>query len=339
MTSKPTLTPEVLVPRLGDYLVDKALISGEQLSEALDYQKELKNAGRDELIGEILVNKGFIPRPRLDQAITEQILQLRNALQVANRTLEQRVIQRTLELQNALNKLSDLDRMKSNFISNISHELRTPLTHIKGYQELLLAGAMGKLNAEQESTVNIIKKSSERLERLIEDLISFSLVAKGDVTLKLSSVNIGVLVGNVVKHNQPKAEEKKITLKAKIPENLPIIKADEQKISWVVMQLLDNSLKFTPEYGKIDVSLNLVDMGILLSIEDSGIGIPAKSITEIFEPFHQLDGNSTRKYGGTGLGLTLVRQIIEAHHSQIHVTSEVGKFSKFEFLLSLIDQA
>ena len=337
MTTKLTLTPEVLVPRLGDYLVVKGLITREQISDALEYQKEIKKAGREELIGEILVNKGFIPRTRLDQAITEQILQLRNALQEANRTLEQRVIQRTLELQSALNKLSELDRMKSNFISNISHELRTPLTHIKGYQELLLAGAMGKLNPEQESTINIIKKSSERLERLIEDLISFSLVAKGDITLKLSSVNIGVLVNNVVKHNQSKAEEKKIHLLAHIPENLPIIKADEQKISWVIMQLLDNALKFTPECGKIDVSMQLVDMGILVSIEDSGIGIPSKSISEIFEPFHQLDGNSNRKYGGTGLGLTLVRQIIEAHHTQIHVTSEIGKFSRFEFLLSLID--
>ena len=106
----------------------------------------MKIAGHVELLGEVLVNKKFINRKLLDQAITEQILQLRNLLQEANRTLEQRVIQRTIELQNAMNKFSELDRLKSNFISNISHELRTPLTHIKGYQELLLAGAMGPLN-------------------------------------------------------------------------------------------------------------------------------------------------------------------------------------------------
>jgi signal transduction histidine kinase len=205
MINTPSITPEILVPKLGDYLVEKGHITTDQLGEALDHQKELKTAGRVELLGEVLINKKFISRTLLDQAITEQILQLRNALQEANRTLEQRVIQRTMELQSALNKLSELDRLKSNFISNISHELRTPLTHIKGYQELLLAGAMGPLNPEQENTINIIKNSSERLERLIEDLISFSLIAKGEITLTKAPVNIGFLVSNVVNHNLTKA--------------------------------------------------------------------------------------------------------------------------------------
>jgi signal transduction histidine kinase len=337
MSNQPALTPEVLVPKLGDYLVKKGHITMDQLVEALEQQKLLKDSGKVELLGEILIGKGFIQRKLLDQAITEQIVQLRNGLAEANHTLEQRVIQRTLELQNALNKLSELDKLKSNFISNISHELRTPLTHIKGYQELLLAGAMGQLNPEQVSTVNIIKKSSERLERLIEDLISFSLATKGEVSLKLTPVNIGALVQNVVNHNLIRAEEVKITLKAHVPENLPIIKVDEQKISWVMMQLLDNSLKFTPEKGKINVGLDVQDMGIHISVEDSGIGIPKNKIGEIFEPFHQLDSNSTRRYGGTGLGLTLVKQIIDAHHSHIIVTSELGKFSRFEFTLPIID--
>lgn len=337
MTDQPALTPEVLVPKLGDYLVKKGHITREQLDEVLALQRSMKDSGKVELLGEVLVTKGYILRKVLDQAITEQIVQLRNALQDANQTLEQRVIQRTIELQNAMDKLSELDKLKSNFISNISHELRTPLTHIKGYQELLLAGAMGELNPEQESTVNIIKKSSERLERLIEDLISFSLVTKGEVALKPSPVNIGVLVQNVVNHNLLRAENEKITLNVNIPENLPIINLDEQKISWVLMQLLDNSLKFTPEKGKINIEMSVQDMSVHVSVADTGIGIPADKINEIFEPFHQLDSNSTRRYGGTGLGLTLVKQIIEAHHSQITVTSEVGKYSKFEFALPIID--
>jgi signal transduction histidine kinase len=335
MINTPSITPEILVPKLGDYLVEKGHITRDQLGEALEYQKELKFAGRVELLGEVLINKKFISRTLLDQAITEQILQLRNALQEANRTLEQRVIQRTMELQSALNKLSELDRLKSNFISNISHELRTPLTHIKGYQELLLAGAMGPLNPEQENTINIIKNSSERLERLIEDLISFSLIAKGEITLTKAPVNIGFLVNNVVNHNLPKAKDKNISLNVTIPDNLPIAQVDEQKFSWVIMQLLDNSLKFTPDYGKIDITLLEKDNGIQISVEDSGIGISQENIGEIFEPFHQVDGKSTRRYGGTGLGLTLVRQIIEAHNSHIMVSSEVGKFTKFEFILPI----
>jgi signal transduction histidine kinase len=112
---------------------------------------------------------------------------------------------------------------------------------------------------------------------------------------------------------------------------------DEQKFSWVIMQLLDNSLKFTPDYGKIEVTLIKKDSGIQVSIEDTGIGISQENIGEIFEPFHQVDGKSTRRYGGTGLGLTLVRQIIEAHNSHILVSSEVGKFTKFEFILPISD--
>ena len=337
MTNTPSITPEILVPKLGDYLVEKGHITKDQLVEALEHQKELKTAGRVELLGEVLISKKFINRTLLDQAITEQILQLRNLLQEANRTLEQRVIQRTMELQSALNKLSELDRLKSNFISNISHELRTPLTHIKGYQELLLDGAMGQLNPEQENTINIIKNSSERLERLIEDLISFSLVAKGEISLMKAPMNIGFLVNNVVNHNLTKAKEKNISLKASIPDNLPIVHVDEQKFSWVIMQLLDNSLKFTPDYGKIEVTLIKKDSGIQVSVEDTGIGISQENIGEIFEPFHQVDGKSTRRYGGTGLGLTLVRQIIEAHNSHILVSSEVGKFTKFEFILPISD--
>jgi signal transduction histidine kinase len=336
MTNAPSITPEILVPKLGDYLVEKGLITSEQLVEALEHQKELKSAGRVELLGEVLISKNFINRTLLDQAITEQILQLRNLLQEANRTLEQRVIQRTMELQSALNKLSELDRLKSNFISNISHELRTPLTHIKGYQELLLAGAMGQLNPEQENTINIIKNSSERLEKLIEDLISFSLVAKGEITLSKAPVNIGFVVNNIVNHHLPKAKVKNISLNASIPDDLPVVQVDEQKFSWVIMQLLDNSLKFTPDDGKIDVTLIKKDSGIQISVEDSGIGISQENIGAIFEPFHQVDGKSTRRYGGTGLGLTLVRQIIEAHNSHIIVTSEVGKFTKFEFFLPII---
>jgi len=335
MTNTPSITPEILVPKLGDYLVEKGLITKEQLGEALDNQKELKTLGRVQLLGEVLINMKFVSRTLLDQAITEQILQLRNALQEANRTLEQRVIQRTMELQSALNKLSELDRLKSNFISNISHELRTPLTHIKGYQELLLAGAMGQLNPEQENTINIIKNSSERLERLIEDLISFSLVAKGEITLTKAPVNIGFLVNNVVNHNLTKAKEKNISLTASIPDDLPIVKVDEQKFSWVIMQLLDNALKFTPDHGKIDVTVNRMDSGVQVAVEDSGIGISQENIGEIFEPFHQLDGKSTRRYGGTGLGLTLVRQIVEAHNSHIIVSSVIGKFTKFEFILPI----
>lgn len=337
MTSQHALTPEVLVPRIGDYLVERGFLKPEQLNHALEMQKTYRANGKNILLGDLLLELNFIERNRLDQAITEQIIQLRNALEESNRTLEQRVIQRTHELQVALNKLAELDKLKTNIIANISHELRTPLTHIKGYQELLLAGAMGDLSPEVSNTLVTIRRSTERLERLIEDLINFSQMSKGDVALRLIEADLNRMVANVLKHSQPKADEKNITLTAKLPDTPAVIRMDEEKISWVVLQLLDNAIKFTKPEGNVTVTIRQEPIGYRISVEDTGIGIPAEKMDEIFEPFHQLDGSSTRRYGGTGLGLSLVKQIIEAHHSQINVSSEVGKYSKFEFTLPFVN--
>jgi len=337
MTSQHALTPEVLVPRIGDYLVERGFLKPEQLNHALEVQKTYRTNGKNILLGDLLLELKYIERNRLDQAITEQIIQLRNALEESNRTLEQRVIQRTHELQVALNKLAELDKLKTNIIANISHELRTPLTHIKGYQELLLAGAMGDLSPEVSNTLITIRRSTERLERLIEDLINFSQMSKGDVALRLVEADLNKMVANVLKHSQPKAEEKKIILTAHLPDTPAVIRMDEEKISWVVLQLLDNAIKFTKPEGTVTVAIRQEPIGYRISIEDTGIGIPAERMDEIFEPFHQLDGSSTRRYGGTGLGLSLVKQIIEAHHSKISVTSEVGKYSRFEFTLPFVN--
>lgn len=337
MTSQHALTPEVLVPRIGDYLVERGFLKPEQLNHALEMQKTYRANGKNILLGDLLLELKLIERNRLDQAITEQIIQLRNALEESNRTLEQRVIQRTHELQVALNKLAELDKLKTNIIANISHELRTPLTHIKGYQELLLAGAMGDLSPEVSNTLVTIRRSTERLERLIEDLINFSQMSKGDVALRLIEADLNRMVANVLKHSQPKADEKNITLTAKLPDTPAVIRMDEEKISWVVLQLLDNAIKFTKPEGNVTVTIRQEPIGYRISVEDTGIGIPAEKMDEIFEPFHQLDGSSTRRYGGTGLGLSLVKQIIESHHSQINVSSEVGKYSKFEFTLPFVN--
>src|SRR5690606_35640309 len=146
----------------------------------LEMQKTYRANGKNILLGDLLLELNFIERNRLDQAISEQIIQLRNALEESNRTLEQRVIQRTHELQVALNKLAELDKLKTNIMANISTELRTPLPHFKGYQEPCLAGAIGDLSPEVSTTHVTIRRSTERLERLIEDLINFSQMSKGD---------------------------------------------------------------------------------------------------------------------------------------------------------------
>lgn len=327
------VAPEMLVPRLGNYLLEKGTLSETQLKQALDFQQEQIKHERPLLLGQALLELGLVNRETLDQAITEQILQLQDALQQANRRLEQRVHERTLDLQNALDKLSQLSRLKSDFISNISHELRTPLTHIKGYLNMLSDGSLGGLTSTQADALSVMIRSEERLEKLISDLIQFSQTANGEFTLKLAPVNLAGIIDQAVKRSAQRAQAKQVRLQVDLAQELQLVYADEEKIFWVLLQLLDNAIKFTPSGGTVCVKAGADEHKVKIGIADTGIGIPDHRIEEIFEPFHQLDSSSTRKYNGTGLGLALVKNIVEAHGSLIKVHSALERGSVFEFTL------
>jgi signal transduction histidine kinase len=340
MMEEHRLTPEMLVPRMGEYLIHKGLITDDHLKKALDYQQEALSKGSPVLLGQALIDLKLINRSALDQSVTEQILQLRSALQAANRTLERRVEERTAELQKALERVSELSQLKANFISNISHELRTPLTHIKGYLELLITESLGKVTEEQHHALQVSQQSSGRLETLIEDLIMVSMASRGELSIQQENVDIRRLASLAVKSPANKALERGVNLHAMIDDNVPPVQADSQKIAWVLNQLMDNGIKFTPSGGSVVVSVKREGENlVIVSVTDTGIGIPSDRLNDIFEPFHQLDGSTTRRYGGTGLGLSLVRQIIEAHGSMLEVQSTEGRGSTFKFPLLAVAQA
>jgi signal transduction histidine kinase len=332
--SLPKLTPEMLIPRLGEYIVQKGLISDNDLHKALAYQQEQVALGKHYLLGQALMDLKMLDRSTLDEAVTEQIIQLRSALQASNRNLEQRVKERTSELNEALERLSELSQMKANFVANISHELRTPLTHVKGYLELLVTGSLGDVSEEQKHALQISQRSAAKLESMIEDLIMFSLASRGEMSMKLDAVDIRRIMSLAVKSATAKADERGVKLSTSFPENAPAVQADPEKIGWALNQLIDNGIKFTQSGGSVAVALKEEGRNlILVSVTDTGIGIPPERLREIFEPFHQLDGSSTRHYGGTGLGLSLVRQIVEAHGSLLDVQSVEGRGSVFKFPL------
>lgn len=334
MAMQPQLTPEILAPRLGEYLVRTQRISEADLQKALVFQQEQVAAGRTCLLGEVLVELKLLERSALDHAITELILQLRNALQDANRNLEKRVQERTAELQDALERLSELSQLKANFVSSISHELRTPLTHIKGYLELLASQSLGPLTDEQKHALQVSQKSTARLENLIEDLILFSLASRGELSMQIEPIDIRLLATQSVRYAQQKGEDRGVTVHLVADHDLPRVHGDVQKISWVLSQLLDNAIKFTPQGGRVVLSVKRESNKLVtVSVVDTGIGIRPERLQEIFEPFHQLDSSSTRRYGGTGLGLSLVKQIIEAHGSLIEVKSAENQGSTFQFPL------
>lgn len=336
------LSPETLVPRLGDHLVEKGLILEEDLNRALKHQEDLRAKGENRLIGQILVDMGLISAAARDAAVTRRITELRAALEEANQNLldsnqqlEHRVQERTAELQQAMTKLAEINQLKANIVANISHELRTPLTHLKGYLELLLAGDLGPITEQQQNALTIMDRSSERLSRLIEDLILFSVSERDKMQLRIAPFAIRSLCAIAVHKSSRKARERGIKLSLECSSGLPPVSGDEEKISWVIMQLLDNAIKFTPQGGKITLRVDQLDRMVEVSVIDTGIGIPEGQKEEIFESFYQLDGSTTRKAGGTGLGLTLAKKIVESHGSFIRVISEEGKGSSFAFTLKL----
>ncbi len=331
------LTPEILVPRLGEYLVENQYITSEELASALEKQQSIRARNQTApLLGQVMVAMGIITQEALDHAITELILQFRHALETTNHALEQRVEERTAQLKDAVEKLAEANLEKTNFISNISHELRTPLTHIKGFLDLLDDTSHSPLNKEQHEIVDVIRKASGRLEKLIDDLILFSTAQKNGILLIYRDFSISDLAVQITSRFQAAAMQKQIRLTCDCDKSLPLVSADEGKINWVISQLLDNAIKFTSNGGKITLTARLEDHSVMVSVEDTGIGIPEDKLKEIFEPFHQLDGSTTRTYGGTGLGLSLVKRIIEAHNEILVVTSAPGHGSNFGFHLKTI---
>ena len=328
-------SPEVLVPRLGEYMVDQGFITSANLQAGLKRQKELASVGEKLMLGQTLVHMGLVDREVLDRVVTQQIVELHNALKDANRTLEQRVEERTAELRRALGRLTEISQLKTNLISNISHELRTPLAHIKGYVELITEESFGSLSPEMEKAIKVIHRASERLGSLIEDLIEFSTASREGLRLEWQHVSIYELADDIMERSQEKAEKTGVTIKVELEKGLPALYADPERLAWVLLQLFDNGIKFTPAGGQVTFSAKREDQKVLITINDTGIGIPSDRMLEVFEPFHQLDGSATRRYGGTGLGLSLAKMILEAHDSEISIESEEGKGSAFSFPIQI----
>ena len=331
------ITPELLVPRVGELLIERGVLTQAGLQRALKYAKKPGPDGHQRLVGQALLELKLINRETLDQVITEQILQLHTALQQSNLKLEQRVKERTQELQSALNKLAELNQLKSNFISNVSHELRTPLTHIRGYLDLMNEGSLGVLSNEQAVALDVMLRSEARLEELIEKMIEFSMEASGHFTLQIKPADFTEVIEHALKQLKIKAINRGIGLIIDLGNFPCMVRMDHEKIQWVVMELVNNAIKFTQAGGKVKLGLDRDDNFVQFYVHDTGIGIAPERLSEIFEPYHQLDGSSTRRYGGIGLGLALVKKIIEAHGSRVDVTSKVGAGTTIQFKLPMIN--
>ena len=259
-----------------------------------------------------------------------------------NRELEEQ--NRRLEAMNS--RLKELDRLKSSFLATVSHELRTPLTSIMGYSEMLSQGLAGPLNDEQSEYVQTILDKSETLLKLIGSILDISQIEAGKVRLTFEPVDVADVIRSSLSSVAPQAQKKNILLQLRVPERHTRATADREKLRQTVVNLLANAVKFTAERGKVAVALTetafqpeLNAEGYRISVEDTGIGIPAEHQDKIFQSFYQVDSSSTREFGGAGLGLAIVRSFVEGHGGRVWAESEVGQGSRFTAVLPTVPPA
>lgn len=231
------------------------------------------------------------------------------------------------------NKLKETDRMKSDFFSLMAHELRTPLASIKEGTNLLLKGIGEDLKEKREEVLTIIAEETNRLTDLVNSLLDLSKMEAGMIALNLERSDISSLINKAVSGMGPLAMTKNVSIKVEIPQDLPCVKMDGERILQALRNLIGNAVKFTPGGGHITVSAQPMEKGVRVSVADTGPGIPKEDLNAIFDKFQQATMTSYNKIKGTGLGLAIVKHIINAHGGKVWVESEIGHGSTFTFLL------
>lgn len=254
-------------------------------------------------------------------------------LELLNQTLDQRVRQRTQELQTANEQLRELDQLKSAFVSIVSHELRTPMTSIKGYVENMLEGLTGALTERQSHYLQRVKYNVERLTRLINDLLDLSRIETGRVELRQEWLCIRDLTNEVVDSFQAMAQAKGLNITVQHPATMPRIKADRDKLIQVLTNLVQNAVKFTPQGGHVRLQTQTLETGFVqVSVQDTGCGIRADEMDKVFLRFYRGE-SAPSEARGAGLGLTIAKSLVELHGGRIWVESSSGEGSRFIFIV------
>jgi two-component system, OmpR family, phosphate regulon sensor histidine kinase PhoR len=231
-------------------------------------------------------------------------------------------------------ELRRLERVRQDFVANVSHEFKTPLTAIQGFAETLLAGALDDPENNRRF-LEIIRNHAMRLARLTNDLLKLARIEAGKMELEFSSVGLLELIEACTETTLLKANRKEITLEITVPPQLPAVRGDAALLRDVLQNLLDNAIQYTPPRGHICVAASAGKREAVVTVTDTGIGIPLADSERIFERFYRVDAARSREAGGTGLGLSIAKHIVEAHGGKLWVESTVGQGSKFSFSLPL----
>jgi signal transduction histidine kinase len=262
------------------------------------------------------------------------------------------------KLQDAYDRLKELDRLKSNFLATVSHELRTPLTSIIGYSEMLAEGMAGPLAGEQKEFVQTIHEKGEQLLSLIMGLLDLSKLESGTMSVRARPTDLRRVLDAVQSTLAPAAQKKSVELIVDVPPGFPEMRADADRLRQVFLNLVENAVKFTPKGGSVTLRARMLPSEadeepqaggaiagfallapararVEVRVLDTGIGIPARERVRVFDPFYQVDSSSTREYGGTGLGLSIVKRLVDAHGGKITIEDNEPQGTVFVVVLPL----
>ena len=243
----------------------------------------------------------------------------------------------TVYLFDDITREKEIDQMKSDFISLVSHELRTPLTSIIGFVSFILDGKAGAINDRQRNSLARVQRQSKRLAALINDLLDISRIESGRIQMDQAPISLLESVTQRIEEIRPQADEKSIRLALTAPESLPKVLGDEARMGQVFTNLIGNAIKFTPEHGEVSVKVEADGNLLHVEVIDTGPGIPPEERQKIFDKFYQLSDISTRQQGGSGLGLSISKSIVEAHGGKLWIDDgNQGKGSNFQFVLPLV---
>jgi two-component system sensor histidine kinase BarA len=266
--------------------------------------------------------------------------------------------EKTKKLQEAYDRLKELDRLKSNFLATVSHELRTPLTSIIGYSEMLVEGIAGTLAGEQKEFVQTIHEKGEQLLSLIMSLLDLSKLESGTMNVRARPTDLKRVLEVVETTLAPAAQKKSVTLRIEVAADVPEMRADSERLRQVFLNLGENAVKFTPKGGIVTFRARMTTdtdeeeargpgsstgfallaparARIEVRVIDTGIGIPLRERGRVFDPFYQVDSSSTREYGGTGLGLSIVKRLVDAHGGKISIEDNEPKGTVFIVVLPI----
>lgn len=280
-----------------------------------DLEKRIEFRGRQDELGSLAQSFAH-----MRDSIREQIQLIEEKNQI--------LAQKNLELEAA-------DKLKDEFLANTSHELRTPINGIMGIAESMVEGATGELSEQQRDNLNIIVTSGRRLSHLVNDLLDFHKMKHNTLHLNPTGFSLKSVVKVVLDLSEHLIGQKPLRLMDLVADNLPKVYADQERLEQILYNLIGNAIKYTPE-GKVVVGAEVKEAFILVSITDTGIGIPEEKREKIFEPLEQLDGSPTREYEGTGLGLSITKQLVSLHGGEIFIETQQEIGTTFSFTIPIL---